>query len=704
MPFQIEKLINPRSIAIVGASVREDALGTVVLRNLLKLGFDGAIYPVNPKYPEVSGLRCYPTLSDIPEPADAAFIGVPAAAGPDVLDQAARRGIKAAEINAMGYGDGGAEGTALQARIQATAAAHGMAVCGPNNVGLMNVYGRSALWTIPVDEVRPGPVAILAQSGSAGLVLSQDSKRLGLAYAITSGNEAVVTAADYLEYLVADDRVELILLFLETIRNPKKFGAVASRAARSGKHIVAVKVGRSDIGQAAVEAHSNSIAGSDDVYDAFFREHGIVRVQDFDEMLETAAVFSAYPSPPPTRHVVPITLSGGEGALVADLAATAGVSIRPLQPTTVERLRPNLPPFVTPRNPLDAWGLSWETQRFQAMVEALIADDEIGVIVPAVDAPESGQGDAGIAREIARVLVKLAPTSPKKFLMFNNSAAGGTDPELVALLAEAGIPCLSGMSPALAAIAHWANFQTPAPESRASNDGRSSPWRAPLADPGSLTEVERYGLLRQAGIPMVDCRAVASAAEAVREARALGYPVALKGSAPGVAHKTELGLVRLDLDGPKAVRNAFADVKRKLAAIGHKGAEITVQPQVAGGLELIVGVRNDPAFGPITIVGLGGVHVELLRQASIRLGQVDRNTAQEMFEETLAGRLLAGVRGQPPFDAEAAAEAVAAASRLGCAMEGVLAAFEINPLIVLEKGRGAVAVDALLEPSTSPRP
>lgn len=697
MAFDIAKLINPRSVAVVGASTREDALGTTVLKNLLTLGFDGAIYPVNPRYTEIAGLRCYPSLMDIPEPADAVFIGIPAAGGPDVLDQAAARGIKAAEINAMGYADGGAEGAVLQARIQSTAAAHGMAICGPNNVGLLNVHERTGMWTMPVKKVKPGPMAVFTQSGSASMILCQDPKGIGLGYAITSGNEAVVNAADYLDYLVHDDRVELILMFLETIRNPAKFGTAASHATSAGKRILVVKIGRSESGQAAVRAHTNSVAGDDRVYDAFFKKHGIVRLRDFDEMLEAAALFHAYPDPPPTPHVAPLTLSGGEAALVADLGSALGVSMPPFAPQTLERLRPTLPPFSSPRNPLDAWGLSWDPDRFAELIAALHDDPSIGTVVPAVDAPADGGGDAGFAKDMARIFARMKPTTEKRFLIFNNAAAAGTDPELLQMLGESGIPCLVGMNPALAALAQWTTYRQPQP-SKPAADGHKNSWLERLAKADIGSEHSRFELLRDVGVPMADCEVVTSAADAIDKADRLGYPVVLKGAAPGLAHKTDMGLVRLNLTHAQAVEAAFEDVRGRLVRDGYQLHEITVQPLITEGVELLVGVRNDPAFGPITVVGLGGVNVELLRQVSIRLGAVDALTARQMLNETLAGKLLAGVRGHPPMDEEAAAEAVAVISAFGASMEGHLAAVEVNPLIVREAGQGAIGVDALVEP------
>ena len=701
--LHLDRLFHPASVAVIGASPREEAVGFRVIRNLRHLGFPGPIYPVNPRYNEVAGLRCYSSPSALPDGVDAAFVAIPAAQGPAVLEELAARGVAGVEINASGYADGGAEGEALQARLRATAIGHAIALCGPNNMGLVNVHDRVALWSGKRPPApRPGPVAIISQSGSVAIALSQDERQLGLAYVITCGNEAVLTAADYLGHVVRDDRVRLVLLFLEAIRDPGRFGAAAAEARARGTRIITVKVGRTEGARALAAAHTGAISGEDDVYDAFFRRHGIIRVGDLDEMLETAVLSLAYPTGPPTPHVLPLTLSGGEAALIADLGAEAGLSLPPLGPETLARLRPVVPPFSSPRNPLDAWGLGWNVERFTQIVQAILADPKFGTIACAVDAPAAGGADETIVGEMARACVEVARTTSKRFVFFNNVAGGGPNPGVRAILTEAGIPYLSGMGAALAAIGHWVRHAEgpgrPAVPA-AVDDYATGRWREQARQAWGLAEPDRFRLLRDAGLPMADCVAVASPDEAILAAERLGYPVALKGSGPALPHKTDLGLVRLGLDTPEAVRAAFAELAGRLRrhVPSGSGAGLIVQPMVGPGIELIAGVRNDPAFGTIVVVGLGGVHVEVFREASTRLGPVDRETALAMLDETRAGTLLAGVRGKGPYDAAAAADAIAALSRFGHAARGVLAAVEVNPLIVLDKGRGAIGVDVLLE-------
>ena len=686
------RLMNPRSIAVVGASERADAIGTRVIKNLRLMGYRGRIHPVNPRYGEIAGLACFPSLAAIPECPDAAFLAVPAAQGPALMDEAAACGIRAVFINANGYADGGAEGVALQRRVEAVAKAHGIALAGPNNLGLVNVHDRAAIWTPRyMGEIRQGPLALVSQSGSIAIALAEDERRIGFAYLVTTGNEAVLGVADYLGHFARDERVGVILLYLETIRNPAAFAAAAEQAIRHGKRIVALKLGSSEDGRALVQAHTGSLAGEDRLYDSFFKKLGIHRVRDLDEMLETAVMLAAYPTPPPAADFVAVTLSGGEAALIADVGHELGLDFAPLSAATVARLRPAFPPYATIRNPLDAWGLGFTPERFKAVLEAIVADPAIGTIAFSVDAPGAGGGDVPYACIMAEACVAAARASGKRLVFFNNVTGTGPNGEVRAILDRAGIPFLSGIRTALAAIGHYVR---PPPGAGIRLAAVPSTW-SEAALGGS--EVERFRLLAEAGLPMAECVPVASAAEAVEAAARLGYPVVLKGSARELPHKSDRGLVRLGLGDRADVAAAYDAVAALLAKALAPNAprEIYLQPMAAPGVELILGVRNEPGFGSFVVAGIGGIFVEVIAQASLRLGPVDEAEALAMLRETPAGRLLAGARGKGPYDTAAAARALAALSQLGAAALGTLASLEINPLIVHETG--VIGVDVLIE-------
>ena len=691
--FQLEKLIKPQSIAVVGASERPDAIGTRVIRNLRRFGYGGRIYPVNPRYEEVEGLQCVPSLSALPERVDAAFLAVPAAQGPDLVNEAAAAGIRAVFMNANGFADGGDEGIALQSRIESTAMANGIAICGPNNLGLINVHDKIAAWTPRyMMEPKQGPLALISQSGSVAIVLADDERNIGFSYIITAGNEAVVSVADYLRHCVHDDRVGVILLYLETIRKVDAFAAAAREALERGKPIVALKLGRSESGRALVQAHTGSLAGEDRLYDEFFRKLGIIRVRDLDEMIETALLLSTKPKPLEARGLVTVTLSGGEAALIADTANDLGVDLMPLSAETIKRLRPAFPPHATIRNPVDSWGLGFNAERFAMIVAALTADPEIGTIAFSVDAPGAGGADVPYACTMAEVCVSAAAKADQRLIFFNNSSGTGPNGEVRSILQGASIPYLSGMRTALAAIG-YVQRETPR-RSVVEVNTRPAQWIERVA---SGSDTTRFRMLAETGLPMAECAPVASSADAVSIGQWLGYPLVLKGSAPHLAHKSDLGLVRIGLKTPAEVEAAYADITAVLTRHGcdQALAEIYLQKMAQPGIELILGIRNEPGFGSFIVVGVGGIFVEIINKAALRLGPVDAEEARNMLLETPAGKLLDGVRGRSPYDIAAAADAIVALSRLGAATLGELASIEINPLIVHE--RGATGVDVLIE-------
>jgi acetyltransferase len=692
MKINLRALLSPGSVAVIGASPRESAAAHRILRNLKRFGFSGELYPINPRYKKVLDLACYPSLAETPAPPDAVFIAVSAEQVPALVDEAIRRGVRALLANASGFADGGPEGKTLQRKIAAAAKAAGVALCGPNNMGLINVHDRVCLWTAHhLPKLNLGPVAIISQSGSVAIALSQDQRALGLSYVITAGNEAVCSTADYLQAIVEDGRAKVILLFLETIRDPELFGKAAVDAAERGIRIVALKVGRSESGCGLVAAHTGALAGEDRIYDALFRRYGILRARDLDEMVETAVLLSNYPTAPVDRRVVAVTLSGGEAALIADVGAEVGLQLGTLSNSTLTAIKPAFPIFVSPRNPVDAWGLGWDINRFKLILRGVVAEPNAGTIACAVDAPASGGADAALAREMATACAELAQTTTKKIIFFNNTASSGPNPEVQTVLHTAGIPYLCGMRAALAAISLWSNREEPTREREEST--------ATLAPPECLSQTDRFELLSGAGVRMVQAIAVKSADAAVEAAERIGYPVVLKGTSPRIAHKTEQGLIRVQLGTGDEVRKAFNELALKLQQIVGLTpfSEVVVQPFCDEGIELFLGIRNDPVFGSITLVGLGGTFVEIFDQVSLRIGPVEEKTARDMLNETRASRLLTGFRGRGPFDIEAASTAVVALSRFGHAMRRSYAAIEINPLFVLPAGKGAVGVDVWIE-------
>ena len=696
-PFDMASLMRPRAIGIIGASPRETSAGWRVMRNLIAGGFEGSIFPINPRHAEVMGLPCYPSIDTLAEMPDAVFIGIPAEQVPPVLDRVGQAGIKAAVINASGFADGGPEGKIRQKAIQEVAAVHGMAVCGPNNTGFINLVARTFLCTWPkLPNLRPGSVALITQSGSVAIAMAQEELDLGLAYVITVGNQAVCSTADYLEYILSDPTVRVVAMHVEAVPDPERLAQAALKAIRRKLPIIALKTGITEAGRAAVAAHTGGLAGDDAVYDAFFRKYGIVRVHDFDELIEAARLFSFYPDPPRTRHVVPVAFSGGQVGVIADRGTELGLSMPQYSPETSVHLKASFPPFADPRNPLDAWGLGWDQQRFADMIEALAADDAIGVIVFALDMPQHGGADTFLAQEMLPIVERIALTTGARFVWLNNLTGGGYHAEMTQNIKRAGFPYLRGLRTTLSVIAKWSAHLEPNLV-RLSREVPAPLYRA--AEATRLAEPERFKLLADAGIAMCPCIRVGSPAEAISAARDLGFPVVLKATSPDWAHKTELDLVRTDLRDADALAGAFYDLASRLRNMPETSDRVALilQPMVGPGIELIMGVRNDENFGSIVVAGLGGIIVDVFHEAAVEIGPVTVAEARAMLERTRAGTILSGIRGRGPYDIDAASAAIAALSLLGEATQGVLAAIEVNPLIVLPKGSGAVGVDVLLE-------
>jgi acyl-CoA synthetase (NDP forming) len=678
----IEALFRPRSVAVVGASPRTGSAGNNIIQNLLDRQYSGAIYPVNPRYEEICGLMTYKSLADIRKPVDAVFIAVAAEYGLDIMKQAAAIGARAVLLNATGYADAGEAGAAKQAELLAIALEHDIAVCGPNNLGMINVLDGVPLWTAHLSDVTAGSVAIVSQSGSVALALGDDPAGLGLSHIITAGNEAVCGVADYVDFLADDERVRAILLFLETIRDPAGLATAAGRAQHAGKQLFAVKVGRSEKAKAAVAAHSGALSGEDLVVDAFFRKHGIERCIDLDDMVQRAALSLKSPPMPGTAAVY-LTLSGGQAAAIADYSSDVDLEVSGLPPYLAQSLTEHFHGHA-PGNPMDVWGLGWDPARFGKILQQLVAAQEVNPIVLTLDIPASGAVDGPMGVDMARAAAEHA--GDKQVIFVGNSAISGIHPEIAGICRENGFPVLLGIAGAMRAIATWSRSVNKKPLAQ------SSPAAGRLSKDGlqkALREQVRF----------VATTIASNANEAVVAAEKVGYPVVLKGIAPHALHKTELGLVRVGLGDAEAVRGAYDDLAKILKNHATTLGEGTVQlePMVAGGIEVLIAGRRDPQFGPMVLFGAGGKLVELLADSVLRLGAVTEEEAIEMIGETRIATLLGGYRDGVVFDVDAVRSAIVAVSKLMVEAGPDVNAVEINPLIVLPNGQGAVAVDFVIE-------
>jgi acyl-CoA synthetase (NDP forming) len=738
--IDLRPVFAPRSIAIVGASPR-GWIAETVRGNLRSMGSDTRCHFVNPKYDELLGQPCYSTLADLPETPDIALVALNPLRAAGVTAAAAAAGIPAVIIPGGGVVEGGEAAAAMQLEVADIARRHGIALVGPNCMGVIDFTANSATYIGDVSPYLPrGGVAGIAQSGSVTDAFVHSGSRIGFSRIISCGSEVVLDVCDYLAYCLDDPETTSIILFLEGFKRPERFLALADRALELGKPIMAVKVGRSEQAQAAAVAHSGSLAGEARVTDAALDAAGVIRCADLDELLETAELVEGLRRT--GRRVGRgrtgvVTVSTGEASLIADLAPRTGIDLPPIPETARAAILEQLPTMGYVGNPLDPWGAADAPLAYGACFEAMAASDAFDVLVLVHDFPyRSMASEVGTAHDVTHPLLDATRDRPGILPVYVSLTSGEPTPETKRVLDEhgGGAPLLRGAVEAftaIASVARWedrrqrrlddgpwrttwpllaADRRTFGTETAEDEDARmaggTSPGAAPSepGEPSALPERESLELLRAAGLAVTPAVAVPDADAAVEAARPLaGHAVALKLDAVGLAHKSDVGGVVLDLVGDDAVRAAATD----LLALGRRHAldvrGLLVEPMADAGVELIVGLRRDPSFGPAVMVGLGGVLTEVLDDVAIRLAPVSMATATSMLDELRGSRLLDGVRGRPPVDRRAVAELIVGLSRLGIARPD-LVAVDLNPVIAMPAG--AVAVDALvvLDPPAAAAP
>ena len=698
-------LMKPRSIAVVGASPRMTR-ATRVIANLQRFGYGGRIFPINPKYDTILGLPCFPDLASTPEPAETVVVAIPAEQVPPVLTAAVDSGVRAAVVLSSGFAEAGPAGRARQAALERLAAERGLLICGPNCYGVFNIRLAAATFSADIAEPRPGGVALVSQSGGFSHAIAEHLMRqraVGLSYIVSCGNQAGVGVEDYVEFLVEDQDTAVIGLFVEGFKRPDRLRELAARARAKRKPIVALKVGRSENARQAMLAHTGSLAGTPEIVEAMLRQCGIVQVTTLNEMLDTLALMASAGSFARTGwRLAVLSGLGGECGNLSDVAERVGVDLPPLSASTIDTLRSFMPDFATPRNPLDGTGAMYENPAlFPRLIDTLLHDETIDVVGFNTRVNVPAPGGWAPARDYARTLCEAVRKGTDRLVLcFNSFAAGDLDQEVVRPLAEAGIPFLEGSETTLLALRHLRAYRAfldrpavPDPAAPAPATGLSPGAR------GVLSNTEATRLLRAFGIRLVEAQPAKDAEQAVRAAESVGYPVALKIDSPDIVHRTDVGGVRLGCVDAAAVRDGvtamLGEVRRRAPAARIEG--VLVQRMLNGGTEMIVGVKRDPLFGPAIVCGFGGIFVELLRDVAVRVPPLDRAEALTMLAELRGAALLRGVRGRPPADLTALADVLVCVARLAEAHRDSLRALDLNPLVVLEEGRGAVAVDWLIE-------
>ena len=724
--IDLRPLFAPRSIAVVGASPRSWIAETVrdnlrVTRSATRCHF------VNPRYDELHGQPCYPSLDALPERPDVALVALNPLRAAMVTRDAAAAGIPAVIIPGGGVVEGGAAAAAMQREVAAIAREHGIALVGPNCMGVMDLTVNSSAYIGDVSPYLPrGGVAGIAQSGSVTDAFIQSGSRVGFTRIVSCGTEVVLDVCDYLAYCLDDPETTSVILFLEGFKRPERFLALADRALEMGKPIMAVKVGRSDQAQASAVAHTGSLAGETRVTDAALDAAGVIRCADLDELLETAELVEGLRrtgrSVGRGRTGV-VTVSTGEASLVADLAPRTGVDLPPLPESARARILEHLPTMGYVGNPMDPWGAADPPTAYGAVFESMAASGAYDVLVLVHDFPyKSMPAEVATANDVTLQLLAATHDRPHLLPVYVSLTSGEPPPETKAVLDEQGdgAPLLRGAVEAFSAITSVARWE----RARVRRLDRG-PWRArwtelardrtayglepSVADaaggpgpslvdvrprPRALSERESLELLRRAGLAVTQALPAPDAAGAVAAARSLARdPVVLKVDAADLAHKSDLGLVRLGLSGDEQVHDAAVDLLASARRHDVAIRGLLVQPMALPGVELIVGLRRDASFGAAVVVGLGGVLTELLDDVSIRLAPVDRETALAMLAELRGARILDGVRGGSPVDRHAVADLIVALSRLADAHSDILEV-DLNPVIA--SATGAVAVDALV--------
>jgi acyl-CoA synthetase (NDP forming) len=695
-------LLRPRSVAVLGASDRPSP-GRMIIESLDRIGFTGPVYPVNPKYETLFGRTCYPSIADLPEAVDVLALCVNHTRVLEHMRPAARRGVRAAIIFDGGFAERGDEGRRRQEELVAICREAGIALCGPNCMGVVSPHSRSLVYiqTLADPALLAGNVGLISQSGSLCIGLLADCRRFGWSHVISSGNEAVLTAVDYLEYLIDDPVTKVIALFLETVRQPDRFVAALDRAADCGKPVVVLKVGRSERARRAITSHTGGLAGEARVFSTVLRAHRAIEVSDVDEMAEVLACCQG-PRWPRGRRVAVMTASGGQAELILDLASAAGLDLPPLSPSSRAEMQHALGTLTGDGNPLDAWGNGDYGANFPRALAALGADPGYDVVTFCSDSfDEQPFGTPERLLAYARILADGAARSAKPFY-YMTTRSGIFRRDVLAFLREHGIPVVGGTRQGLGAIDKLARWSVAAPVRPASAQPRGR-LAALLAERPRATihEHDAKRLLAEAGLPISSERLVSGLAEARAAASAFGYPVALKVVSDDIPHRSELGLVAVGLRDEPELVDAYERMIQRLEGNGRSRAiaGFLIQPVARDGLEVFAGVSTDLDFGPILAFGTGGMLIEALADVALRPLPLRDGEAEAMIAETRAGSLLAGYRGRPPGDVATLAGCVRALADFAWAERSSIAEIDVNPIVVHE--RGCTIVDALIVPRTA---
>lgn len=687
----IERLLQPRSVAVIGASADPTKTAGRPVSYLLKHSFAGRIYPVNPKVAEISGLECFPDVSSLPETPDVGIVLLGAERAHLAVRELAARGTAAAIVLASGYTETGEQGARRQQQLME--AAGSMRILGPNTIGLVNLTDSivlSATGALEMEHFPVGAIGVVSQSGGIlGALLSRAAARgIGLSKLVSTSNEVDLELADFIDVLADDEATRVIALYVETVRNPAKFRAAALKAARAGKPIVAFKIGRSEAGAQAAVSHTGALAGADRMYDALFRQCGVIRAQTFGDLLDIPAALATGRKLRGKRVAI-LTSTGGAGTLVSDSLGVAGFETPAPDAATAAALRAlqTGDHAALDRNPIDVTLAGLQPELLRSAIKVLLASpsyDALAIIV--------GSSSLAMPELMAGAIEDCLPLSDKPVIAYVSPHA----PEVGALLTQRGVPAFAAAESCTAALGGMfqaSQWRAAAPQAAA------APVAAGELQGGSLDEAQAKQLFARFGVPCAREIVVETAADAERAARELGGRVVLKILSGQITHKSDVGGVAVNV-APEQIGARLVDMANEVEAKAHvRPKRFLVQEMVSGGTELILGMHRDP-LGTAVLLGMGGVTAELFKDTTMRLlpadGGLSREEALGMAQELKTWPLLDGFRGRPKADTEALVDAIVAFSRMAAQLGDRLIEAEINPVFVLPQGRGVRAADGVV--------
>ncbi|MGY6270748.1 acetate--CoA ligase family protein [Achromobacter denitrificans] len=701
----LSRLFDPQGIAIVGASATPGKIGAMPVALLLQHGYGGRIIPVNPRADAIAGLPAVPGLDALDADVDLAILAVPAAHAAQALERARPGQIGAAVIFTSGFSETGAQGAAQQERLCAIARQRGIRLLGPNCLGFMNVRRNVYATFSPAPAngvVAPGGIGMVSQSGAFGAYAYSMARErgLGLSHWISTGNEADIDVADCIEWLARDADTRVIMAYMEGCRDGARLRHALAAARAAGKPVVVTKIGRTQAGAQAAASHTAALAGDDAVYDVLFRQYGALRARTIEEFFNLGYALDTWKQPPAGRRLGIFTISGGVGALMADEAADTGLALPEPASGAQARLLERVP-FASARNPVDVTGQAVsEPGLLLATADDMLADGRYDALAVFLAAAGSSEALWPTFEAFARQMQARHPDVPL-------AISALFPPARRRELERLGCLVFPDPSAAIRTIGAVAGLAATAPPAAAGEIPAPAPANVPpLLD--AYNEVQAMELLRQAGLPASACTLAADAGAAARAAADMGAAdggpagdgatVVLKVVSPDITHKSDVGGVKLGVRGEDNLRRAYADI---MASVRQHRPDaridgVLVAPMAPKGVECIAGVHCDPVFGPVVMFGLGGVFVEVLKDVSFRLAPFGRDEAMAMIREIKGYALLQGARGAPPCDIGALADALAALSRFAHARRADFDSVEINPLLALPEGQGAVALDAVV--------